>query len=86
MVTNQGSPELLIGDPEVKILKTEALERDSFLKRLSSFADWDTALKFVARIQRLANRDLSGPISVEKRKMAALALIKAAQRKPLKKS
>ncbi|KAJ8332755.1 hypothetical protein SKAU_G00416510, partial [Synaphobranchus kaupii] len=77
---NQRSPELLVGDPEVKVLRTDAFVRENFLERLSRFPDWNTALNIIARIQRLANRDRSGPISVEDRRIAALALIKAAQR------
>lgn len=73
IVTNQHSPELLVGDPEVKVLKTNALERDSFLERFSRFSDWNTALNIVARIKTLAKRDKSGPITVEDRKMAAFA-------------
>lgn len=80
IVTNQHSPELLIGDPEVKILKTNALEKDSFLDRLSRFSDWNTALNVVVRIKRWAKRDQSGPITVEEREIAALAIIQAAQR------
>ncbi|KAL3991912.1 RAB6A-GEF complex partner protein 1 [Sarotherodon galilaeus] len=68
IVTNQHSPDLLVGDPEVKVLKTNALEEDSFLER----------------IKRLARRDKSGPISVEERQMAAFVLFQAAQREPFK--
>ncbi|XP_041789702.1 uncharacterized protein LOC121604290 [Chelmon rostratus] len=77
---NQHSPELLVGDPEEKVLKTNAVETDSFLERFSRFSDWNTALNVVARIKRMAKRDKSGHISVEERKMAAFVLIQAAQR------
>lgn len=80
IVTNQHSPELLIGDPDVKVLKTNALEQDNFLERLSKFSDWNTILNVVARIKRLAKRDKSGPISVEERQTAANVLIQAAQK------
>lgn len=56
------------------------MERDNFLKRLSRFSDWITCFNVIARIQRLAQRDRSGPICVEERQEAALVLIKAAQR------
>lgn len=78
--TNERSPELLVGDPEVKVFKTDAFESENFLERLSRFSDWNTALNTIARIQRLANREQSGPISVEDRRKAATALIKVAQR------
>lgn len=47
---------------------------------MARFSDWVTCLNVVARIQRLAHRDCSGPITVEERKKAALVLIKVAQR------
>ncbi|CAI5660438.1 unnamed protein product [Oreochromis niloticus] len=84
IVTNQHSPDLLVGDPEVKVLKTNALEENSFLERFSRFSNWDTALNVVARIKRLARRDKSGPISVEERQMAAFVLFQAAQREAFK--
>lgn len=39
IVANQHSPALLIGDTEVKVLKTNALEPDSFLERFSRFSN-----------------------------------------------
>ncbi|KAJ8361724.1 hypothetical protein AAFF_G00429540 [Aldrovandia affinis] len=54
---NQLSPELLVGDPEVKVLKTDAFESENFSERLSRFSDWNTALNTITRIQRLANRE-----------------------------
>lgn len=85
IVFSQRSPELLVGDPEVKVLKTDAVERDSFLHRLSRLSDWNTTLNIIARIQRLAHKDRSGPISVEERRGAALVLIRAAQREAFEK-
>lgn len=35
IVTHENSPKLLVGDPEVKVLKTDACVRDRFLERLS---------------------------------------------------
>lgn len=45
--------ELLIGDPEVKIIQvlaTEANNYDDILKHLSQFSSWTTLVKVVARI------------------------------------
>ncbi len=69
-----------MGDPEVKVLKTDACVRGSFLERLSKFSDWNTMLNTIARIKRLVSRDRSMFIRVEEREKAALVLIKAAQR------
>nr|XP_046230542.1 uncharacterized protein LOC124051127 [Scatophagus argus] len=80
IVTDQRTPELLVGDPEVKILRTQAVEEDSFLERFSKFSDWNTALNVIVRIQRLAHKDRTGPISVEERREATLVLVRAAQR------
>ena len=80
IVLNQRSPELLVGDPEVKVMKTDAVESESFLQRLSRLSDWNTTLNIIVRIQRLAHKDRSGPISVEERREAALVLIRVAQR------
>jgi len=78
--THEKSPVLLVGDPEVKVLKTDSCVRGSFLERLSRFSDWNKALQTIARIKRLVNKDKSGSISVEEKQKAALVLIKAAQR------
>ncbi|KAL1268410.1 hypothetical protein QQF64_033773 [Cirrhinus molitorella] len=80
IVAHENSPKLLVGDPEVKVLKTDVCVTDSFLDRLSRFSDWNTALNTVARIKRLVSRDRSMFISVEEREKAAHVLIKAAQR------
>lgn len=45
-----------MGDPEIKVLRTDALETEKFLEKLSRISDWNTALNVVARIQRLVNR------------------------------
>lgn len=81
--THEKSPVLLVGDPEVKVLKTDACVRGSFLERFSRFSDWKTALSTIARIKRLVNKDKSWFISVEEKKKAALVLFKAAQRDAL---
>ncbi|XP_063740237.1 uncharacterized protein LOC134864868 [Eleginops maclovinus] len=80
LVTDQRTPELLVGDPEVKVLRTDVVEQENFLKRISRFSDWNTALNVTVRIQRLAHKDRTGPISVEERRKAGLVLVRAAQR------
>nr|XP_015830265.2 uncharacterized protein LOC107395402 [Nothobranchius furzeri] len=80
IITNQQSPELLVGDPEVKVLKTDAIEQDRFLERFMKCSDWITALNVVARIKSLAKRDKSGAISVKERQMAASVLFQLAQK------
>ncbi|KAK9513134.1 hypothetical protein VZT92_026696 [Zoarces viviparus] len=83
VVTNHGTTELLVGDPEVKaiqVLKTEAAWQVDFQERLSRFSKWTTAVNVIARIQRLAKRTRkTEPLSVEERRRAALTLIKLAQ-------
>lgn len=80
LVTKPHSPELLVGDPEVKVLKTRALEKECFLDRFFRFSDWNTELNVVTKIKRLTKGDKTGSVSVEERQAASLALIKAAQR------
>ncbi|XP_048846374.1 uncharacterized protein LOC125717469 [Brienomyrus brachyistius] len=80
LAIREASPELLVGDPEVKVLKTDAFMKDSFFGRLSRISDWNTALNVIARIQRWPKKDRTGPITVEEREKAAHALIRATQR------
>ncbi|XP_057678097.1 uncharacterized protein LOC130907254 [Corythoichthys intestinalis] len=80
LVTKPHSPSLLIGDPEVKVLKTSVLETDRFLERFSRISDWNMAVNVVARIKTLVKKDKSELISVEERQAASLALIRAAQK------
>ena len=83
VVTNQGTSELLVGDPEVKatqVLKTEAIRQVHFQERLARFSKWTTAVNVIARIQRLAKRiKTTEPLNVEERRRASLTLIKLAQ-------
>lgn len=83
VVVNQGLPELLVGDPEVKtvqVLKTKVTVETVFLQCLSRFSKWTLAVNVVARIQRWAKRlKTPAPLSVEERRKAALTLIQLAQ-------
>ena len=73
----------MVGDPEVRttqVLHTQVENEESFLVMLERFSKWHTALNVVARIQRLAKRTKeTGPVSVEERRSASLALINRAQ-------
>lgn len=79
IIAHEKLPKLLVCDPEIKVLKTDACVKGSFLERLSRFSDWNVMLNTIARIKRLPGKDMSRFISVEEREKAALALIKAAQ-------
>lgn len=53
------SPELLVGDPEVKsvhVFATQVSTQMDVLRRLERFSTWTTLLKVVARIKRLGAR------------------------------
>ncbi|KAJ8369824.1 hypothetical protein SKAU_G00098520 [Synaphobranchus kaupii] len=82
------TPELLMGDPEVKsipVLQTEVVEEEDDLSRFERFSKWQTALNVVARIKRLAKGDKTAePIQVEDRREASLVLVKLAQKKAFK--
>ncbi|XP_056597979.1 uncharacterized protein LOC130433119 [Triplophysa dalaica] len=84
IVTSESDPELLVGDPEVKVtqvLQTKLEKEEQFLDRFSRFSKWHTALKVVARIQQLAKGNkFPKPINVEDLKKAGVALIKLAQK------
>ena len=88
IVTPKLTSELMVGDPEVRttqVLHTQVENKESFLVRLERFSKWHTALNVVARIQRLAKRTKeTGPVSVEERRNASLALIKLAQNQAFK--
>lgn len=83
LVASEFSPELMVGDPEVRttqVLHTELEKEENFLDRLERFSKWNTALNAVARIQRLAQRTkISGPVTIEERRKASLTLVKLAQ-------
>lgn len=84
VVTAKGTLELLVGDPEVRatlVLKTDASRQVDFQERLARFSKWSTAVKVVARIQRLAKRIKdTKPLDVEERRRATRTLIKLAQK------
>ncbi|KAJ8364861.1 hypothetical protein SKAU_G00136920 [Synaphobranchus kaupii] len=88
LVTKQGTSELLVGDPEVKVaqvLYTVAERQDSFLERLSRFSKWTTAVNVVARILRLAKKTKKAePLNVEEKRRAALTLITLVQQEAFK--
>jgi hypothetical protein len=83
IVTPTVTPQLMVGDPEVRttqVLHTQVENEESFLVMLERFSKWHTALNVVGRIQRLAKRTKeTGPVSVEERRSASLALINRAQ-------
>lgn len=84
IVIPKSTAELLVADPEVKTmqaLQIKVVKDNDFLERLERFSKWSTALKIVARIQRLAKRiKTAEPINVEDRRKAGLVLVKLAQR------
>ncbi|XP_051803238.1 uncharacterized protein LOC127533647 [Acanthochromis polyacanthus] len=84
IVTQKLTPQLMIGDPEVKtthILQVKVVEEDSFLQRFERFSKWHTALNVVARIQKLAKgTKMTEPVNVEDRRKASLVLVKLAQK------
>ncbi|KAI2653736.1 POTE ankyrin domain family member J [Labeo rohita] len=56
IVTSKTTPELLVGDPEIRtmqVLQTNVANDDHFLERFSRFSKWYTALKVVTHIQQL---------------------------------
>ncbi|XP_073732301.1 uncharacterized protein [Misgurnus anguillicaudatus] len=83
VVANQGTLELLVGDPEVKVvytLRTEVMIQEDFQKQLLRFSKWSTLVNVIARIQRLSKRiKTSEPLSVEERRKAAHTLIQLSQ-------
>lgn len=82
---SQISTELLVGDPEVKVVQVFATIREpsqpSILSRLSRFSSWTRLLKVVARIKRLKSEQEhpSELVTVEERERAAEVLIKLVQ-------
>ncbi|XP_067380798.1 uncharacterized protein [Channa argus] len=88
IVTQKSTPELLVGDPEVRTiqaLQTRAVKEESFIDRFKLFTKWPTALNVVARIQQLVKRlKTAEPITVEDRRKASLVLVKLAQKDAFK--
>ncbi|XP_036003015.1 uncharacterized protein LOC118566077 [Fundulus heteroclitus] len=77
------SAEVLVGDPEVKVVKTfttQTSEQDIILSRFERFSSWSMLLKVVARIKRLTNKTQHGNVvTVDERKRAADTVIKLLQ-------
>lgn len=79
------TPELLVGDPEVKSMQTFAVKvepsQPNFLTSLSRFSSWSRLLKVVARIKRLRSKQThsSELMTVEERERAAKSVIRLAQ-------
>lgn len=75
--------ELLVGDPEVKVIQvltTDVRNCNDILERLSRFSSWTTLIKAVARIKRLRfKQQCSEHVTVEEREKAAEAVIKIVQ-------
>ncbi|KAL4217997.1 hypothetical protein ACF0H5_022735 [Mactra antiquata] len=77
------TPQLQLGDPEVKAVRTlltETSDNINLLSRLERFSCWLRVVTIVARLQRLAN-GVKGTHSpdVEERRHAELAIIKLIQ-------
>lgn len=78
------SSDLLVGDPEVKIIQAFAIRVTdclNMLDRLSRFSSWTTLLKVVARIKRLVpgRKCQINVVTVKERESAAKAVIKLVQ-------
>ncbi|KAK7933319.1 hypothetical protein WMY93_004215 [Mugilogobius chulae] len=76
--------ELLVGDPEVKTVRTLATHADrksDILSRFTKFSSRSTLLKVIARIKRLKSNAKQHPnlITVEERKEAADTIIRLVQ-------
>lgn len=87
IITSETTPELLIGDPEIRatqVLQTKVANDENFLERFNRFSKWHTALKVVARIQQLARHKAVKPINVEDMRNASIRLVKLAQRDAFK--
>ncbi|XP_066499342.1 uncharacterized protein [Hoplias malabaricus] len=84
----QGMPDLVVGDPEVKtvqVLNTLVETQDKFLGRLARFSKWTTVVNVVARIHRLAVKSKNiKPLNVEERRRASLTIIKLVQQEAFK--
>nr|XP_043906906.1 uncharacterized protein LOC122785246 [Solea senegalensis] len=76
--------ELLVGDPEVKVLQvfaTQVNDQRNILSRLSRFSTWTMLVKVVARIKRLGSKlkNHSDLVTVVERREAAEVVIKLVQ-------
>ena len=80
------SIDLLVGDPEVKVVRafaTRSSGSTDLLDRLAKFSSWTTLLKVVARIKRLASKHKqkrpTDVVTVKERECAAQAVMKLVQ-------
>lgn len=81
---------LLVGDPEVKLVGTFVTSvRDGadILSRLSRFSSWSMLLRVVARINRLGHKQMynGDHVAVEERERAAKVVIKLVQQQAFSK-
>ncbi|XP_057700916.1 uncharacterized protein LOC130921262 [Corythoichthys intestinalis] len=83
------STDLMVGDPEVKIIKAfvTTVYDTEFLHRLSRFSSWSTLLKVVARIMRLFARQKchASVVTVTEREEATRIVVKLVQRQAFSK-
>ncbi|XP_076858013.1 uncharacterized protein LOC143512031 [Brachyhypopomus gauderio] len=77
------TPELELGDPEVRrarSLRTQTLEQENIISRLSRFSSWSRAVRAVARILRYINRNKSKSLTtMEERDNAEYLIIRNLQ-------
>lgn len=88
IATPKTTPELMVGDPEIKTiqaLQVNVVKEENFMDRFKRFSKWHTAVNVVARILRLAQKDKAPElITVEERRKASLVLVRLAQREAFK--
>lgn len=88
IATLKTTPELMVGDPEIKTiqaLQVNVVKEENFMDRFKRFSKWHTAVNVVARILRLAQKDKAPElITVEERRKASLVLVRLAQREAFK--
>lgn len=84
-IPSESHTELSMGDPEVKIvqtLSTAAKCQDDILERLARCSKWNTVIKVVARIQRLAKGiRKKESLNVEERMKAEETVIRLIQQR-----
>lgn len=79
------TPELLVGDPEVKSTQAFATKvepsQSDVLTRLNRFSSWSKLLKVVARIKRLNSKGTHAgkPVSMEQHERAAESVMRLVQ-------
>lgn len=83
--TRESDPELAVGDPEVRHVHILATHAQTFclLERMSRFSSWDKAVRAVARLRRIAQKQVTtgdGLSSIQERRDAELWIISQVQR------